>query len=1036
MNAGSYRARLRCWELGVALVALAALVFPLASVARAQGRPGPTRISGRTPLPVLSGQAHLVEHIPPTQQIRLTLTLQPQHADELQQFVNEVQRPGSPLFHHFLSFDQWKARYAPSAAQVQSVLSWASAQGLTPVYRFSSNLAVVVDGSVGAVERAFHLNLNSYELNGRHFYANDRDPLIGAAVAGVIKDVVGLDSLEQMHPASGQATTVDIPLPQVRPGPFIAQHSAHANASPSAPRVSAGPTPALCCAESGAGLEPPDLWSSQAYNYAALQGLGHCCNPTHAPGGTPPEQSIAIIGLNAPKQSDLDTFFQTYNLAENVTQVGIDGPSCCDDEMTIDAEWAGAMSNSRGSYLDTAHIYIYEGEGTLIEDDLEAWQKALSDNNARVASTSFGAYEDAYGGIFQKSISDFTAVTNAMAAIGWSIAASSGDHGAYDDCQNLSVEYPASDPNIVAVGGTTLTMNVAGGNVTFGQEVSWTGNGCGGTSYPGSNNGGGGGGCSNTFLTPWWQSTAITGCVDSDGTRRRGLPDISLNAGPANGAFPSPSGQAFYYTGQGGTWVSAGGTSIAAPEVAGFFAQVDAYLGYIGSTGDLCGASHDTPCAPMGNPAPAMWFGAPNAMAPHDPYYDVTSGCNGGSAGVGFCTTVGWDKATGWGSANMLQLAWAIMNFDDDFGVGRPTVSFGGPALNTWYNTDRTVSFNVSGTTGIAGYTAQWDSDPGDPYSHAAPGSGDPFWDGPKAVNGTIGSFSLAAAGLGCHTAYVRAWNNLGTGGLGTYGPLCFDNVPPQITCATADGQWHATDVSIPCTAVDPLSGLANPADASFNLSTSVPSGTETASALTGSRLVCDVAGNCAIAGPIGGNMVDKKPPVITITTPTATSYPHSTTITLNYGATDGGSGVQSVTATLDGSPTLAGHGLQSGQSINLLTELSLGQHTFVVQAVDNVGNTSSQSVTFSVVVTPDSIEGDVRQFLASGAITSKDIANALLSELEAAKAARQRKQCGTAANDYQAFINDVLAQTGITINSTASKIMVADARYLIAHCP
>lgn len=607
---------------------------------------------------------------------------------------------------------------------------------------------------------------------------------------------------------------------------------------------------------------------------------------------------------------------------------------------------------------------------------------------------------------------------------------------AYDDCQNLSVEYPASDPNIVAVGGTTLTMNVGGGNVTFGREVSWTGNGCGGTSYPGSNNGGGGGGCSNTFLAPWWQSTAITGCVDSDGTRRRGLPDISLNAGPPNGAFPSPSGQAVYYTGQGGTWLSAGGTSIAAPEVAGFFAQVNAYLGYIGSTGDLCGPSHDTPCAPMGNPAPAMWFGAPNALAPHDPYYDVTVGCNGGSGGTGFCASAGWDRATGWGSANMLQLAWVIMNFDDDFGVGRPAISFSGPATGTWYNTDQTVTFNVSGTTGIAGYTAQWDKDPGDPYSHATPGSGDPFWDGPKAVNGTSGSFSLAAAGLGCHTAYVRAWNNLGNNGFSSYGPLCFDNVPPQVTCASADGQWHANDVSISCSASDPLSGLANPADASFTLSTSVPSGTETANAFTGSRQVCDIAGNCAIAGPIGGNMVDKKPPAITITSPTATAYPHSTTITLSYGATDGGSGLQSVSATLDGSSTIGGQSLQSGQLINLLTELSLGQHTFTVSAVDNVGNIGTQSVTFSVVVTPASIIGDVNQFVSSGAITSQGVATALLGELAAAQAAYQGGLCGTAANDYRAFIDTVQAQTGITISSTAAKIMIDDANYLITHCP
>src|SRR5262249_22873763 len=62
-------------------------------------------------------------------------------------------------------------------------------------------------------------------------------------------------------------------------------------------------------------------------------------------------------------------------------------------------------------------------------------------------------------------------------------------------------------------------------------------------------------------------------------------------------------------------------------------------------------------------------------------------------------------------------------------------------------------------------------------------------------------------------------------------------------------------------------------ADASFNLSTSVPSGTETFSASTNSRTVYDVAGNSAGAGPIGFNKIDKKAPSITITAPAAASY-------------------------------------------------------------------------------------------------------------------------------------------------------------------
>ena len=54
---------------------------------------------------------------------------------------------------------------------------------------------------------------------------------------------------------------------------------------------------------------------------------------------------------------------------------------------------------------------------------------------------------------------------------------------------------------------------------------------------------------------------------------------------------------------------------------------------------------------------------------------------------------------------------------------------------------------------------------------------------------------------------------------------------------------------------------IANPADASFSLVTAVVAGTETANAGTDSRVVCDVAGLCATAGPFTGNKIDRKAP-------------------------------------------------------------------------------------------------------------------------------------------------------------------------------
>lgn len=261
------------------------------------------------------------------------------------------------------------------------------------------------------------------------------------------------------------------------------------------------------------------------------------------------------------------------------------------------------------------------------------------------------------------------------------------------------------------------------------------------------------------------------------------------------------------------------------------------------------------------------------------------------------------------------------------------------------------------------------------------------------------------------------------------------DTEPPVITCAAPDGVWHDMDVSIACTAVDDGSGLEDAADGAFDLWTSVTAGTETNDALTDTREVCDTVGNCATAGPIGGNKVDKKAPVTTIVQPAATEYVHSATLVLDYTVTDNGSGVSTVTPTMNGDTMLAGNGLSSGQAIDLLTALPLGTHTFEVDADDAVGNVSpTASVTFTIIVTPDSIIDDVDKFRDSGDIDPKLVKPLLAKLLNAAKKFNGG-HCTPAGNIYGAFINQVQAQTGKGITSFAAGILIADAQYLISNC-
>ena len=159
------------------------------------------------------------------------------------------------------------------------------------------------------------------------------------------------------------------------------------------------------------------------------------------------------------------------------------------------------------------------------------------------------------------------------------------------------------------------------------------------------------------------------------------------------------------------------------------------------------------------------------------------------------------------------------------------------------------------------------------------------------------------------------------------------DREPPSVTCAAPDGAWHADNMTIACTASDAGSGLADPADASFTLATSVAAGTETADAATDSRSVCDAAGNCATAGPVGPVRIDRRAPAISVSTPADGSVvARGAVLNPVYACIDGGSG----TATCAG-------------PAGPLDTATAGAHQFTITATDAAGNRSSLTVGYSV---------------------------------------------------------------------------------------
>ena len=716
--------------------------------------------------PVQDHSASRTGALAPTQELRLVLGLAVPHEAQEEQFLSAVQTKGSPQFHQFLTAAQWNARFAPSPANQQAVVNWAKGQGLTVTATYADRLLVDVEAPASTVEKVFKVSIGTYRLHGVDFFANQNPPTMPASLNGILDDVEGLNSL----PAEA---TGGVPQATSRPayvsGPVAAQ-GVHLTAN----GVSGSQQPKL----TNGWYDPTDIYSSQAYDATALYAQGHCCNPSGSTTGTPAQTSIALITDGTVAGSDLTGWHNQYSyLAYNIQFVNVDGgASGTSDESTLDTEWAMAMSNSFGSYLDTAKEYNYDSPGGSA-DFTDAYNAALSGGLARTMSISY-AWAEGYG-ISSSTMTTDHNIFNSLTGQGWSVLAASGDHGSTGDCSHLSVMYPASDPDVISVGGTQLQLD---SNSQFLSETAW-----GPTGSCGTNNGGSTGGCSSYFGAPSWQSPLYP-C----GSGSRAVPDFAINSSPY-------TAQNYFYN---GFLSGVAGTSIATPELAGFTAQAEAY-----QQADGYGA--------FGNYAASLWYGAQHSYYLHNPFYDVTSGCNYPSGGSGYCAVTGYDLVTGWGSVNMLQLAWMLnwYYFSDD---GPPVVNFSGPSVNTWYNSNQQVSWTVSDTggsgtpSGVAGFTQGWDGVPADPTSEPSPGSGNSFYSGPQFPNATSGWLDFNTSGEGCHTVNVMAWDNMGwSSGDQTYGPVCYDGTIPYGSISIDSGApaTNKTAATLQLSAGDSVSG-------------------------------------------------------------------------------------------------------------------------------------------------------------------------------------------------------------------------------------
>jgi subtilase family serine protease len=209
--------------------------------------------------------------------------------------------------------------------------------------------------------------------------------------------------------------------------------------------------------------------------------------------------------------------------------------------------------------------------------------------------------------------------------------ASSGDDGAISDLDRFGsstpvkeVSLPASDPLVLAAGGTSLTANRATGGYV--SETAW--NTLPQLPPPGGHSSASGGGFSHLFARPAYQD----GVLGAGATR--GVPDVAGDASPDTGmalAFDAPGG--------GYALMPASGTSAAAPLWAALIALADQEAGH-----------------PLGFVNPAIYRIARGPQY-RKAFHDVTTGGNTVVIATfppvtitGYQAGPGWDPVTGWGT--------------------------------------------------------------------------------------------------------------------------------------------------------------------------------------------------------------------------------------------------------------------------------------------------------------------------------------------------------------------------------------------------
>ncbi len=509
--------------------------------------------------------------------------------------------------------------------------------------------------------------------------------------------------------------------------------SAAASSGPSGTPTSNCPTvdsnaPAAVVAGGNGGYDPCYLQS--AYNAASL---------AESSGGRGQIVAIVDYSIDPSIAADLAAYRSQFGLPpcpsgtvstsatgcvfQQLAQSGTptSGSSGWDVEISLDVETVSAICPQCQILLVEASSTSFAALGTAV--------------NTAVADGAI-AVSNSYGG--SESSGETSVASAYYQHPGVAVTVSSGDRAGV-------VEFPASAPDVVAVGGTSLLQySTQGSRSANATETVWNG-----TPAPGD---GAGAGCSAYESAAPWQSNFLSAAGGTALCSRRVTADVSAVADPATGLW-------VYDTYSQGGWLIVGGTSLASPLVAALYGL-------------------------MGNAPGSSTYPASTLYANAGSLYHVTSG-NVGTCGNYLCDATK-----------------SINGFNGPTGLGTPG---GAGALGAFaFNPAAPPTPPASpGAPSVVGVTAtsvslSWTADPGAStytlYQGTSPTSLAPVATG-------IAATSAVASGLSPSTTYyfaLTATNAAGTSGLSptttaTTGALSVPSAPTGLAAKAGNGSLTLT---------------------------------------------------------------------------------------------------------------------------------------------------------------------------------------------------------------------------------------------------